>query len=83
MVSACGQQRDNDTHILRCLMVAAEEIVFPAERNGTDLVLGKIVVYADSSIFKVAHHVVPSNIGIACSLSEQCTLRCEFRKFQP
>lgn len=44
MVAACGQQRLDDAHIVGRLVVAAEHIVLVSERDGPDLVLGKIVV---------------------------------------
>ena len=43
VVSACCQQRADDGHVLRCLMVTAEEVVLPAQRDGTYLILSKII----------------------------------------
>ena len=43
VVSACHQQRADDGHILCSLMVTAGEVVLPAQRDGTYLVLGKII----------------------------------------
>ena len=44
VVFACRQQRADDGHILCSLMVTAEEVVLPAQRDGTYLILGKIVI---------------------------------------
>ena len=43
MVSACCQQRADDSHVLCSLMVAAEEVVLPTQRDGTYLILGYII----------------------------------------
>ena len=45
-------------------MVAAEHVVLASERDGTNLVLGKVVVGQQLSVIEYAHHVVPSGIGI-------------------
>ena len=71
MVSACCQQRADDSHVLCSLMVAAEEVVLPAQCNGTYLILGKVVVKQQSSILQISHHVVPSCIGIGDGLADQ------------
>ena len=52
-------------------MVSAEEIVFPAQRDRTDLILGKVVVQQEPAVFKITHHVVPSGIGIGDGLASQ------------
>ena len=41
-----------DAHVLSRLMVATEEIVLASERDGTDLVLGKIVVKQKPSVIE-------------------------------
>jgi len=51
-------------------MVAAEEVVFPAQRDGTYLVLGKIVVKQESSVIEISHHVAPPCIGIGDGLAD-------------
>ena len=51
-------------------MVPAEEIVLPAQRYGTYLVLCKIVVKQQPTVLQVSHHVVPSGIGIGNGLAE-------------
>ena len=52
MVAACRKQRLYDAHVLSRLMVATEEIVLASERDGTDLVLGKIVVKQKPSVIE-------------------------------
>ena len=71
MVAARGQQRLDDAHILRGLMVAAEHVVLASERDGTDLVLGKVVVQQQPSVIKDAHHVVPACVGIGDGFAGQ------------
>ena len=71
MVPACCQQRAYDGHVLRSLMVAAEEIVLPAQRDGAYLILGEVVVKQQSSVIEVSHHVVPPGIGVSDGLANQ------------
>ena len=59
MVTAGCQQRLDDAHVFGRFVVAAEHIVLASERNGADLVFGKVVVKHETSIVKDTHHVVP------------------------
>ena len=50
MVPACCQQRADDGHVLRCLMVTAEEVVLPAQRDGTYHITANIFIKKESSV---------------------------------
>ena len=52
-------------------MVAAKEVVLPAQRDGTYFILGKIVIKQESPVIEISHHVVPSCIGIGDGLAGQ------------
>ena len=71
MVAACGQQRLDDAHVFGGLVVTAEHIVFPSERYGPDLVLGKVVVKQQLSVVEYTHHLLPSGIGVGHGLACQ------------
>ena len=51
-------------------MVPAEEIIFPAQRYGTYLILRKIVVRQQPSVLQISHHIVPAGIGIGDGLAD-------------
>ena len=58
------------TTLLLCsLMVSAEEVVLPAQRDGPDFVLCKVVVKQQPSVFKIAHHILPSGVGVGDGLA--------------
>ena len=68
VVAAGGQQRADDRHVPGGIVVAAEEVVFPAERDGADLVLGEVVVEQQPAVLEDARHVVPTGIGVGDGL---------------
>ena len=74
MVAACRKQRLYDAHVLSRLMVATEEIVLASERDGTDLVLGKIVIEQKPSVVEHAHHRLPPRVGICDRFAGERTL---------
>ncbi len=69
MVPACGQQGAYDGHVPGSLVVAAEEVVLPVQCDWPDFVLGKVVVRQQPSVLQIAHHVVPSRVGIGDGLA--------------
>ena len=71
VVAAGGQQRADDRHVAGRLVVAAEEVVLPAERDGADLVLGKVVVEQQPAVLEDAHHVVPAGVGVGDGLADK------------
>ena len=71
MVAAGGQQRLDHTHVFGGLVVSAEQIVLPSERDGPDLVLGKVVVEQQLSVVDDSHHTVPAGVGIGDGLACQ------------
>lgn len=71
MVAACCEQRLDDAHVFSGLMVAAEHVVLSPERDGPDLVLGKVVVKQQPSVIEDTHHLVPAGVGIGDGLACQ------------
>ena len=61
---AGSQQRTDYRHASGCLMVAAEEVILPAQRDGADDIFRQIVVPQQASVLQASHHIVPSGIGI-------------------
>ena len=59
-----GQQGTDDQHISRCLMVAAEEVIFPFLSNRSDDIFSQIVIPMQASVLQTSHHAVSSGIGI-------------------
>lgn len=59
-----GQQGTDHRHISRCLMVAAEKVIFPSQSNRPDDIFSQIVIPEQASVLQTSHHVVPSGIGI-------------------
>ena len=43
MSLACCQQRADDGHILCCLVIAAEQIVFASQSDGSDFILREVI----------------------------------------
>lgn len=55
-------------------MVATKKIVLASERYGTNFVLDEVVVEFQPSVFKDAHHVFPSGVGIGDGLADESAL---------
>ena len=74
VVPTSSQQRSNNAHVFCRLMVPAEEVILTSECNGAYLILRKIVVKQQSSVFKYMHHIIPSGISITDRLTDKRTL---------
>ena len=61
---AGSQQRTDYRHASGCLVVAAEEVILSAQRDGADDIFCQVIVPQQASVFQTPHHVVPSGIGI-------------------
>ena len=70
VVSTGCQQRADDGHVPRRFVVPTEDIVLAAQGDGTDFVLGEVVVKQQPSVIEIAHHVVPAGIGVGDGLAD-------------
>ena len=65
IVSLAGsQQRTDNRHVDRRLMITTEEIILSSQSDGPDCILRQIVVPKQASVLQTSHHVLPSCIGI-------------------